>query len=175
MQGKPQSLGEGKPSNYELERDSRPLPSSRKEIVSAVEEILGLGGVQKLTIEIGSPITFSRFVPKAVKDPSEVSSEDPYEVMVSNEIEEYSPEREFNLYELLVRAFAMLTRKGFAPESMFVSKLAPIRKALGVEADWDMENLFGAKVYRSNQVPEGVLVLTGTKEETKYSLRLLIP
>lgn len=175
MPSKIPSLGEDRPSDLRLKTESRELPPSRKELLNEVEAILGLGKVQKISIEIGRPIVFSRLVEKSMEDPSEEVSEDPFEVMANNEIEEYSPDHDYDVGELLLRAFAIITQKGMQPESFFVSNLSTLRKSLGVERDWHVDRLFGLPVLRSDHVPDGVLLLTGARDEKKYSLRMLLP
>ncbi len=170
-----QSLGDSTPQSLKIVKEAIPLPSSRKEIVAAVGNILDMGKVQRVVIEVGQPIHFSRYVEKALEDPSEVEPEDPFEAMANNEIEEFSPEKKYSIYELLFRAFAILKQKGASPEVVFISKIAALRKSLGVDAEWDLGTLFGTTVVVSAQVPEGVIVLTGSRGDKKFSLRMLIP
>lgn len=177
MSNAPTSLGDAAPSNLRLVNETRDLPGSRKEIVSAISDILGLGLVQKLVIEINQPISFTRYVKRKKDDegPPEVPPETPFEAALNGIIEEFAPEKDYGLPELLFKAFAILSNKGMKPENFFVAKLPALRSSLGVDEAWNLSTLFGVSVLRDDQVPDGVLVLSGTDGTSKFSLRMLIP
>ena len=55
-------IGEEAPQGWALQVYQVPLPKGKAQIIGAISEILSQRRVQSLTLELGKPITFTRFV-----------------------------------------------------------------------------------------------------------------
>lgn len=173
------SLGDESRDKMFLQHSERELPSQRKELIAAIENILALGKVQKIVIEIGRPIKFSRLVsnPIEVEEPTSVRDDDVFSGVRNSEMMEFVFEKELPLTEYLFKAFGILTQRKIKARAFLVKNFDLLRANLGVDVMWDLSELYGVEVLKNSNVPDDVLVLAASRhgeEDVVFSLRMLM-
>lgn len=175
----PASLGDEKGAQFRIIADERPLPNNRKEIISSVESILGLGGVQKLVIELHKPIKFFRAVVGDVNEiPSEILDDEEFANVRNAEIQEFLNITTISTHEHIFKGFQYLTQKRLKARSFLYNSPLILRSALGLDAHTAITELFGVNAIQSDEVPADVLLLSATRygeEEIVFTLRMLLP
>ena len=179
MTGKPKSLGDASSTEYAMQRQSVPLPSSRALIVKAFETILAQGLVQRVVVEIGKPIEVMKLVPKTemLPDiPEEVESDDLLGAVHRAEIEEFSPTLPESPLHYTMSAFNKFADRGMKPKAFLVADRARFLGWLGCPSRPD---IFGLPVHVHDDIPDDVVVFAasraGEENEVAFSLRMEMP
>lgn len=179
--GRPPSIGE-KPNGLLRVREQRPLPDRRELILAEVGRILGLGLVQKLTVEVGQPIFFERFVHvdgEISADMEEVESLDLYGAARNAEIIDF-PSDFPTPFETLFRAFHELSDRKLVPKAFLGSNWSVVRRWLKLKEHDDVGSIFGIPTYSYTveQVPGDILMLVASDfsdaDEVKLTIRIPI-
>jgi hypothetical protein len=172
------SLGDEVKPKMSLVQEERALPGNRKELVSVFENILSQGGVQKVVIELGRPIKISRFTKEGAPAPESLREEDLFLNVRNAEMQEFVLSESLPMTDYLFRAFHLLNQKRLKPRAFLLKNFPLLRECLGVDITWDLGDLFGVDVVKSDSVPEDVLLLSaaphGDDEEVTLSLRMLM-
>lgn len=180
MSNQPKILGLGEPSkstDYRLVQSSYPLPTTRKGIISAVESILDMGGVQKLTVQVGQPIKFDRLVTEFEDGPPQEFQDDDILAAVRNaEMDELDVPDSMGAFESLFRAFHLVSGRRFDPYLLIVKDFTTLRQWLNVDQLFDVTEVFGVRTVSSKQVPEGSMLLVSVRPESdnqiSYTVRI---
>jgi hypothetical protein len=183
MPDKPRSLGES-PTHIRVS-ENFDTPGDRKGILSAIERILNLGGVQKLILELGKPIRVTRLVRKdeMPEAPQELVDDDIYAAARNAEMENLVPKAlpgkdRIGAYETLFCAFDTLARRRLKPKALLVHKYSELQAWLTVDAQHDVSEIFGIDVRPHKEIPDNVALLVATRwddtDTVVFSLRLEI-
>lgn len=169
------SLGDSSASMRKVQ-ESFPLPSSRKEIVTAFERILNLGGVQKVVVELSAPIKVTRLVmapPDAGEVPEELQDDDIVSAARNVEMEEFFFTEVLSPFEYLFRAFHQLSAKKLKARTVVVNNMKGLQKWLGSPP---LSEVFGVEVRAHKEIPDGILLLVAASAEdletVTFSLKL---
>lgn len=170
----PQALGAEEKLKFITITDTHPLPSNRKELVEVFQEILALGHVQKVTIELKKPIVFQRLVPEnLVTEGQKPVEEDPLDGVRAGEVADFNSPKS-SPYEVLYDAFERLGQ--FEPKLIVVGNYGLVRKWLKLPHKANLDRIYGVKTAQSSNMPEDVIVLAGVHssdpEHIVYSLRI---
>lgn len=177
------AIGETTAPKLRLTFEERPLPAERKKIVTAFEEILALGKVQKVVVEVGQPFKFSRLVPpddlplQGEPPPVEAQDEDIYALMMNAPMQDFLLESELQFATHLMLAFAWLTDRNYKPKAFIINAEQPLRDAFGINKIVPLEHFFGLQLHKRMEIPQDVIVLTATsgdEEAITISLRMLL-
>ncbi len=174
-------IGDGAPEGWVLDEFKAPLPKGLKHIIAAIQDILKLGRIQSLHLELGKPIVYTRFIPE---DESSVNHREfmkenanPGDVARNILMDEYSegsnPQEIFfgMLLALSARRF-YLTHIGIGIESRFFTWMGLDYAAYG-----GIEHLAGAKIMRDSELPNDVIIFYGGRrqgghlDQAKYALK----
>jgi hypothetical protein len=173
---KPQSLGDVDQKSLRLVKNVLDMPKAgRPALVHAFEEIIGMGRVQKVVVEVGCPITFWRLVEKdegAVgfpEIPEEVVNEDLYAAVRSAKIEEFPVEKAESIYFYLMSVFSYLSDRDLVVKSFLVADAA---KFCGMVNSPTRSDLFGIPIAVHGDVPEDVLLVAATERENTDQITL---
>lgn len=184
MSSKPseiQSLGEEPLApKFRIIGEERPLPKTRKELVSTFEAILSLGRVQKVVIDISKPIKFFRAVTDDLGEiPEDISENEEFANVRNAEIREFNAKgKDYDLHEHLFLAFQFLTQERLKPKSFLFNSTSNIKVCLGMEAQASLTEIYGIDCVRVDEVPAESLLLSATRhgeEEIILTLRILLP
>lgn len=180
---KPQSIGDdNKSSKYSLVKETYPLPGSVGDVVSKFAEILNLGFVQKVLVQIGQPIIVERYskAAKGVELPSPEELPEPEEdfladarngkMVVLGLVSEP--------YSALHLAFLMMSRNVAKPVVIYVHTMDSLCKWMNCnETEFSVFNkneLFGVEIRESPAMPEDSLLLVGKSEMDTFSVKVLM-
>lgn len=175
---KPPSLGDEKGPRYKIVADERPLPKTRKELISAFEAILALENVQKVVVELKKPIKFFRAVLGDEDIPQEITDNEEFANVRNAEIVEFLNITTASFHEHLFKAFQNLTQRRLKPKSFLFNNAVGLRSALGLGAQTPITEVFGVDTVHSEEIPADVLLLSATRhgeEEIVFTLRMLLP
>lgn len=174
----PASLGDAQDTPLKKIQENFPLPTSRKEIVTAFERILNLGRVQRVLVQLDSPIRVTRFVEDKKVDtegPEELPEDDVIEAAMNSKME-ILPFENVPPTVYLFRAFAVLSHKKLKARTMVVNNFASLLMWLGLSADADVSSIFGIETMTSKTMPDDALLLVATPADDPdlvvFSLRL---
>jgi hypothetical protein len=163
----PAALGDGQPTDRKLVHESYDLPSSRKEIVQRIEQILNMGGVQKMVLALHKPIAVDRMV--LAKDLEEedaeleaVEEENLVSSIRNAEMENISFDADTPVFDRFLHLFSLLSRKGLKPSYFITNSIAVLKKWVGTDS-WSCADLFGIPVVTSEEIPEDVALLVGAE------------
>ncbi len=171
------SLGDGGKIKTYIIKEERPLPSNRKEIISVFEDILNLGLVQKVVVEIGQPIKITRLSKEDLSVPENLKEEDAFANVRNAEIREFPREKDHSFHQYLFQAFSLITQERLRPISFLISNMSRLRQCLGVGMMWNLSEIFGVEVIKSEEIPDDVILLSASKhtgDEIVLSLRMLL-
>lgn len=177
------AIGENTAPKLRLTFEERPLPADRKKIVTAFEEILSLGKVQKVVVEVGQPFKFSRLVPpddlplQGEPPPVEAQDEDIYALVMNAPMEDFLLESNLPFATHLMLAFAWLTDRKYKPKAFIVNAEDPLRNAFGINKIVPLEHFFGLPLHKRMEIPQDVIVLAAASEDGEVitlSLRMLL-
>lgn len=168
---------------YVLISDTVLLPNSRKEIIDSFQQILSLGGVQKVMIEIGRPIQFTRLVREDLIAPeARLTEEDPLDAVRAGEVEEFHlsgellTDREISPLEILFHAFTQLDEQHYEPKMVVVGSWAAFRAWLTMPLTANLNKMFGVKVVRSATAPDDAVFISGAMpaepDRIAYTLKI---
>lgn len=169
-----ESLGDSPPR---LIHETYPLPRNRKDLIIAVEKILELGKVQKLVVEVGQPIKYSRISSENSGVPEEAREKDLFSNIRQAEMIDLSGEKDVPFLSMLFKAFSALSARRLKPALLAVSNTKALRTSLGVDVLFDLSSVFGVPVSVLGDIPGDVILLCGTREDDdqiSLSLRLLL-
>lgn len=178
---RPPSIGDTEKAEYVLSRTEVPLPGTRREVVATVERLLNEGGVQKLVVEVGRPIQVSRLVDKSSYLPPQETPPDDFWGLVRNgRIEELAVKSAWgdDAYKVLFHSFAAIATRKLKPKVLFVHHYDQLRKWLGVDDIFPVEQIFGIEVALQRDVPEDAVILAATsydEADTTNTLGIRIP
>lgn len=176
--GRPPSIGDEGTNNLRLVRETVDLPPRRDLVLKELERILNLGLVQKLTVQVGQPIRYSRLVPRDIEIPDvpeEIESGDLYGEARNRPIQDVKA-KERNPFAILFRAFAMLTKEGLRPKAFVTGSLENLTRWIDPDGEADLSVLFGVELHMNTEVPDDVLLLLGNEAEgAETSLSIRIP
>lgn len=176
MADKLPSLGDSTTVKTVKTQETFPLPKNRKEIISAFERILNLGGVQKVTVELGSPIKVIRLAEAGAEVPEELQDDDLLSAVRNNEMEEFVFTESLLPANYLFRAFHLLSQKRLRAMAVIVNNTLTLKQWLGVEKAFDIADLFGVPVRPHKEMPDDGLLLVAEQpdnpETVVFSLRL---
>jgi hypothetical protein len=170
------SLGDETPVKLVKVRETFPLPKGRKAILSAVERIMNLGGVLKITVEFGSPIKVTRAVEPGAEPPEELQDDDLMAAVRNSEMEEFVFTEPLLPTNYLFRAFHLLSQRRLQSMAVVVNNVATLKKWLVVERAFDLVELFGVPVRTHKEMPDdGLLIVAARPDDmdtVAFSLKL---
>lgn len=164
--------------------ETYPNPGERKAVVATVDRILNLGGVMRLVLEYGKPLTVHRMVRKGEmpEAPQELLDDDIYAAARNAEMESFVPKtltgkREaLSAFEVLFQAFDVLSKRRLKPKIMLVHQLSELRAWLRVDAYQDVSEVYGVSVRPQKDIPDDCVLLVATTwddyDTVVFSLRL---
>ena len=165
-------------SNLSMIQETIPLPKSRKEIASMVETVLEKGGVQKIVVEVGKPVTISRLVKSdEVPIPKEIIIDDLASAVRNAEIVELLADYYIDIpFRYLFNAFRLIANKGLSPKAMIVKSIEDSKKWFGLRQLDTMTDVFGVELVEHKDTPEDVLIFVATKDgdDVQLSVKLLM-
>jgi hypothetical protein len=168
---RPLSLGDEAKTDYALSREEHPLPTSRKEIMARIETLLSLGGVQKLTVELGRPIRVDRLVDRSALAgaPVEAIPDDLLSQIRNGEMGELRALSKWTPYEVLFHAFRAISDKKLKPAAIYCRDFGVMRKWLGLDNGFNLDQLFGIDSILSRDMPDDAFILAAVSyDETNY-------
>lgn len=172
MEPKIASLGDSPKKNLVLVRETHPLPSSRKDIIMRLGEILGLGKVQKIVLQVGTPIHVDRFVEEDTVGPQpivEPINDLWLEARNSPMLDFASPVGESSLSSIY-RAWQTLIENGCQISAIFTGPNLDFSEWIGIRLN-DNE-FFGVKIENHKEMPDDSLLLIGTNDLKTISIRV---
>lgn len=176
MNEKIPSIGDSPVSALRKVQESYPLPKSRREVVTAFERILNLGGVHRIIVELGSPIKVTRLATATEEVPEELQDDDLVSAARNAPMEEFIFSENVLPTNYLFRAFHVLSQKRLKAGAVVVNNLSSLREWLGVDKVFDVSQVFGVKTAAHKEIPDDVLLLVaGPVDEpdlVSFSLRL---
>jgi hypothetical protein len=176
----PTALGDEVKSKLVLVRDSVPLPKSRTDKVEAFRQILSLGGVQKIVLEVGKPISFYRLVSEEQNaEIPPANTFDPIELVRIGEIEEAVYMNDKNGSDvpmtILFKAFNQVVTHGAVP-GFFVASSPKVLSKWLYNYLLPKDMLFGLPIRKSHTIPDDAVFLAGVSTEDPdvviYSVRI---
>lgn len=171
------SLGDDGKEKLHIVYEERPLPTSRKEKVAVFEDILNLGGVQKIVIEVGTPIKITRLTKVDLSPPDSIRDEDVFSNIRNSEIRELLRPEQTQFHRYLFEAFSVLTQERLRPRVFMVNDVQRLRDSLDVDQVWNLSELFGVEILKSKEVPNDVLLLAAAKafeDDIVLTLKMLM-
>jgi hypothetical protein len=148
-------------------------------VVTAFERILNLGGVQKVTIELGLPIKVVRLAESGPEVPEDIQDDDLVSAARNAPMEEFVFPEELPPTVYLFRAFRLLSSKRLRGKGMVVNSLTTLREWFRVDADFDLSEVFGVPVTVHKEIPDGALLFVASPIDdadlVSFSLRLELP
>jgi hypothetical protein len=178
MASKPAGLGDVKVALKRVQ-DTFDLPDNRQGIVARFESILGMGGVQKVVVELGHPIKVDRLVKagEGQGEAKELPDDDLMNAVRNGELVDF-PQSIPNQFAYLFQAFYMLGQKRLRPRTFIVHSLDELKKWLQLDAFMDVRELYGVEVIAHPEVPDytGLLVASNPDESDAgtFALRLTL-
>lgn len=173
-----QSLGDSPSVSLAKIQETFPLPKSRKEMVTAFEHILSLGGVQRVVVEFGAPIKVTRLVKPPTESeevPEELQDDDVMSAARNAEMEDFFIEGLVPT-DYLLRAFFSLSGRKLKAKALLVNNLPALREWLGLAKGFDVSEVFGVGTVTHKEIPDGVLLLVASPVDdvdlVAFSLRL---
>lgn len=176
MAPKPVGLGDVKVALKRVQ-ETFDLPDNRQGIVARFENILTLGGVQKVVVELGHPIKVDRLVKAGdAGEATDLQDDDWMNAVRNGELEEYVPTTK-NQYQYLFYAFQTLSQKRLRARILMVHSVQELKTWLGLDSFIDVQELFGVEVKAHPEVPDqtGILIAVNPNESdaVAFSMRLL--
>ena len=177
-------LGDDAPQGWMLQQYEVPQPKGISAIMETLKEILGLGKVQSLLVELGKPVVFTRFVKEEEADRARQVEEQGAaslgDVARNVSMEEYSGRRQNGRPEEIFIDMLMgvsarrlsLTHIGLGPETRFFKWMDLDEMAYGGIAQFA-----GAEVIRDKDIPDEIMLLFagpragGKPEEATFILK----
>ena len=173
------SLGDSPTVSMKKVQETYPLPKSRKEIVTAFERILNLGGVQRVVIEYGSAVKVTRLVKPETESedvPEELQDDDIVSAARNAPMEEFIFSESILPTNYLLRAFHLLSQRKLRARTLVVNNTNTLRVWLGLEKGFDLSEIFGVQTVANKEIPEGVLLMVASPADdvdlVSFSLRL---
>lgn len=165
------SLGDIPKKNLTLVKETFPLPSERKEIVTRIGEILAKGGVQKVVLSVGNPIRVDRFVSSDTVGPQPdiVPYEDLWMEVRNSTLLEFGKHSHLSEMANLYMAWQMVTDQECKVEAIFCPPKMDIKGWLGLPIK---DSLFGASIQYNMEIPEGAVILVGVNSQITIGVRL---
>lgn len=170
------SIGDSPSVPMKKLQETYPLPKTRREVVSAFERILNLGGVHRVVVELGSPIKVVRLAEASADVPEELQDDDLVSAARNAPMEEFVFSESLLPMDYLFRAFHLLTQRRLKAVYMVVNSYASMREWLSVEKAFDISEVFGVSVKTHKEIPDGVLLMVAAPlddvDVVSFSLRL---
>lgn len=143
------------------------LPQDREAIIQRFKSILGLGGVQKVVIELGHPIKVERLVKSKEEVPQEMIEDSEFAIAMNSEIKEI-PSLGLTPFEQLFAVFQHISAKRLKPRSFIVSNVDRLKKWLGIPPLVVVEELFCIRLVVDDQVPDDVLLIIAEDADSPW-------
>lgn len=176
MADKIPSIGDSPVFLVKKQQETYPLPKTRKEVLAAFERILNLGGVQKVVVELGSPIKVTRTVAAGSEVPEELQDDDLVAAARNAPMEEFIFSETLHPTNYLFRAFHFLSQRKLRARSMVANSYGSLREWLGVDKSFDISEVFGIEAKTHKEIPDGTLLIVATPiddpDVVTFSLRL---
>ena len=185
MSDQVKGIGDEAPQGWALEESSVPMPKGLSKIMDTVREIFSMWKIHSLRMEVGKPISFTRFVKEEeAARTKQLEEEGAFclgDLVRNVTMEEYEigegkrvTSREMFIDMLLGIAARRLhlTHIGLGPESLFFKWMDIDHLAYG-----GMTHFAGAEIVRDKQVPPDVLLILGSMaknsrlEDTTFVLK----
>lgn len=180
LMSKPQGIGEMKTSGeWKHVHFEMPLPGTRKEVVESFSDILNLGGVQKVVVELGKPIAVDRivdaktdvFLPPAPED----VPDDFWGLVRNGRIEQMQHFVNKDGYVHLFEAFALITARKLRPRILFVHDHAQLRQWLELSETFPVDYVFGVETAKQPDIPDDAVILAAVGTDEAPALGIRIP
>lgn len=173
------SLGDVEKRDLVLTRSEVELPATRREIVAAFESILNQGGVQKVVVEIGRPISVSRLVDReSALAPPELPPDDFWNQVRNGRMEEMTLFEKRDGFYHLFAAFSLVTIRKLRPRMLFCHDVAGVRSWLNLPDNHPMDWVFGIELTAKQDVPDDAVILAATpydETDVQNTLGIRIP
>jgi hypothetical protein len=169
------SIGDSPTVALKKLQETYPLPKTRKEVVTAFERILNLGGVHRVVVELGAPIKVVRVAEAGAEVPEELQDDDLVAAARNSPMEEFVFSESILPTNYLFRAFHLLTQRRLKATAMVVNNYVSMRDWLGVDKAFDVSEVFGVPVKTHKEIPDGVLLVVAAPiddDVISFSLRL---
>ena len=170
------SIGDSPSVPLKKKQETYPLPKTRREVVTAFERILNLGGVFRVVVELGSPIKVVRLASPDEDVPEELQDDDLVSAARNAPMEEYLLAEGTPAPSYLLRAFGVLSNRKLKARAMVVNNYVSLKDWLGVDKSFDVSEVFGVEVKTHKEIPDGVLLIVATAlddaDVVTFSLRL---
>jgi hypothetical protein len=162
-------IGDEAPEGWVIEEYEVPMPGTLGEIMETLKSVLGQGKVQSVSLKLGHPISFTRFVKQAEATQKRRETESGGmqlgDVARNVQMEEYNgsklqggpTEIFFDMLLALEARRLHLSHIGVGPETRLFDWLGIDKVAYG-----GIENLGGAPLQRDKSIPDEILVLFGS-------------
>jgi len=160
----PPSIGDSK-TKFQRIRQMYDLPTDRESIVKRVQSILELGGVQKLSIELGHPIQVERLIKPGAETPQELPEESEFARAMSSEITDL-PVDGLDPFTYLFSAFQTISAKQMRAVVFLVADTNVVKKWLSLPSMVVLTELFGVRVHVESQVPRDVILMVAEELDT---------
>jgi hypothetical protein len=183
---RPNSLGDANALGLLRVKESTPLPPKRELIIEEMNRILGMGLVQKLTVEVGQPIVYERLVKMDEADPNMevVEKQDLYGAVRNAEIVDFREADDFRgrgPFGVVFFALQDLLSRGAVPTAFLSSNLPLVWAWMGLPLDTHFSHLFAVPVFSypdKQLLPDDALLLIGgdvlDPDTVKVTLRIAI-
>ena len=156
------------------------LPQGRDNIIAKIRAILGSGGVQKVTVEIGKPLKVERLV-KAEETGlvEELIDDDLMNAARNGQMIDMPQPKGVSPHEYLFITFLVLEKKDLKAKAFLVHTKTELKKWFKLNADYN--ELFGVEVHTHPDIPEGTALLICSNPDlpveiiTSYRLTLDTP
>jgi len=170
------SIGDSPVAALKKLQETYPLPKTRREVVTAFERILNLGGVHRIVVELGAPIKVIRLANAGEDVPDELQDDDLVSAARNAPMEEFVFSESILPTNYLFRAFHILSQRRLRARAVVVNNLTALREWLGVDKTFDLVEVFGVATASHKEIPDGVLLLVAgpldEPELVSFSLRL---
>ena len=178
MESRPISLGETAAKKLKLIRHTVPLPGDRAGIIAKFAELINLGLVQKILVQVGDDIIIERFVDsEAVIDgtlPILTELEDLMaEIRNGEMIELEELDRPTEGLNQLFHAFKHFDADGFKPTAIIIPRYDIFAKWVDInDEDYGVDTVLGYPVYESKELTDDTVLVTGTSPTGTFTVRL---
>ena len=163
-------IGDSVPDGWVLEEFKAPLPKGLNNVIDAIRQILKLGKIRSLLVEIGKPITYTRFIretEKSAKQEDFQGGVSPGDIARNIMMEEYSGNKTSNPLEIffdillgLSVRHLYLTHIGIGTESRFFQWMKLDTIVYG-----GIEHLAGGKLVRDEEIPNDIIIFYGNPKQ----------
>lgn len=143
---------------------------NRQEMLDLIPRVLEMGRVQRILMKVGEPLKVRRYVTVQEAQmpgfPEELLEDlDLLAAARNAEIKELSPSTPHSPFELLLKAFLLITQRRLRPRAIIVNTSSELVTWLGLDETVEVPELFGVEVIATHAAPEGSLLLLACAPE----------